>query len=110
MADIQQRHQLAMKQLTEQHTPHQSERDITQFKSQLATQQVSKRHAFIMKISCCDVDDIYIINPCCISSKYSHHRRLVMRMCTLHAFKMFHMSPMSPYATIQKSVLTYKVK
>ena len=46
MADIQQRHQLAMKQLTEQHTPNQSERDITQFKSQLATQQVSKRHDY----------------------------------------------------------------
>ena len=41
MADIQQKHQLAMKQLTDQHTSGQSELHITQFKSQLATQQVS---------------------------------------------------------------------
>lgn len=33
--------QVAMKQLTEQHTSHQPESDITQLKSQLATQQVS---------------------------------------------------------------------
>jgi len=41
MADIQQKYQLAMKQLTEQHKSNQSESHITQLKSQLATQQVS---------------------------------------------------------------------
>ena len=41
MADIQQKHQLAVKQLTDQHTSSQSESSITQLKSQLATQQVS---------------------------------------------------------------------
>ena len=41
MADIQQRHQLVMKQLSEQHISNQSELDATQLKSQLATQQVS---------------------------------------------------------------------
>ena len=59
MADIQQRHLLAMKQLTEQHTPHQSEQDISQFKSQLATQQVSV--ATLKKLTpCCGKDDIHI--------------------------------------------------
>ena len=41
VSDIQQKHQLAMKQLMEECTSRQSESHIAQLKSQLATQQVS---------------------------------------------------------------------
>ncbi|XP_065906639.1 centrosomal protein of 162 kDa-like isoform X1 [Dysidea avara] len=41
IADIHHKHQLMTKQLIEQYTSHQSESSVTQFKSQLATQQVT---------------------------------------------------------------------
>jgi len=40
IADIHHKHQQATKQLIEQYTSQQSESNVTQFKSQLATQQV----------------------------------------------------------------------